>query len=255
MEVAALAAERGHRVEIREKSDRLGGQLRTAVNAPTYEGFSEYLAWQERRLERVGVSVRTGQDATASEIVEANPDVVIIATGANPRYPDVEGVDRANVHDMREVLDGSVSPGKRVLVIAQDDHMPPLAVADFLASAGHDVTVVYATNGPAPLLSRYMIGGILARLDNAGVKLRFSEIVTAITDSGGQVRHAYSGRTEALEDVDSVVLACGGVPEASLYKELKGQHPRVHLLGDAFAPRRLLFATKQAYALASLLDD
>jgi 2,4-dienoyl-CoA reductase-like NADH-dependent reductase (Old Yellow Enzyme family)/thioredoxin reductase len=255
MEVAALAAERGHRVEIREKSDRLGGQLRTAVNAPTYGGFAEYLAWQERRLERVGVSVRTEQHTTGAEVLEANPDVVIIATGANARYPDVEGVDRTNVHDMREVLDGTVTPGKRVLVIAQDDHMPPLAVADFLATAGHDVTVVYATNGPAPLLSRYMIGGILARLDNAGVKLRFSEIVTAITDSGVQVRHAYSGRTEVLEDVDSVVLACGGVPEASLYEELKGQHPRVHLLGDAFAPRRLLFATKQAYALASLLDD
>jgi predicted dinucleotide-binding enzyme len=152
-------------------------------------------------------------------------------------------------------LDGTVTPGKRVLVIAQDDHMPPLAVADFLATAGHDVTVVYATNGPAPLLSRYSIGGILARLDNAGVKLRCTEIVTAITDDGVQVRHAYSGRAEQISDIDSVVLACGGVPEASLYEELKGQHSRVHLLGDAFAPRRLLFATKQAYALASLLDD
>jgi hypothetical protein len=156
---------------------------------------------------------------------------------------------------MREVLDGSVAPGKRVLVIAQDDHMPPLAVADFLATAGHEVTVVYATNGPAPLLSRYMIGGILARLDNAGVKLRYTEIVTAITDEGVYVRHSYSGRAELIGHIDSVVLACGGVSEVALFEELKGQHPRVHLLGDAFAPRRLLFATKQAYALASMLDD
>jgi hypothetical protein len=58
-----------------------------------------------------------------------------------------------------------------------------------------------------------------------------------------------------IADIDSVVLACGGVPEASLYEELKTMHPRVHLIGDAFAPRRLLFATKQAYALASMLDD
>lgn len=255
MEVAALAAERGHRVEIWEKSDHLGGQLRTAVNAPTYEGYADYLAWQQSRLDRVGVSVLEGHGATLDAVIKANADVIVIATGANPRYPDIAGVDRANVHDMREVLDGTVTPGKRVLVVAQDDHMPPLAVADFLASAGHEVTVVYATNGPAPLLSRYSIGGILARLDNAGVKLRFTEIVTAITDEGVQVRHAYSGRPELISDIDSVVLACGGVPEASLYEELKSQHPRVHLIGDAFAPRRLLFATKQAYALASLLDD
>jgi NADPH-dependent 2,4-dienoyl-CoA reductase/sulfur reductase-like enzyme len=255
MEVAALAAERGHRVELWEKSDRLGGQLLTAVNAPTYEGYSDYLDWQQRRLDRVGVSVRMGHTAAAGEVLGTNADVVVVATGANARYPDVEGLDRANVHDMREVLDGTAKPGKRVLVVAQDDHMPPLAVADFLATAGHEVTVVYATNGPAPLLSRYTIGGILARLDNGGVKFRFTEIVTAIDDDGVQVRHAYSGRTELISDVDSVVLACGGIPEASLYEELKDQHPRVHLIGDAFAPRRLLFATKQAYALASLLDD
>ena len=100
-----------------------------------------------------------------------------------------------------------------------------------------------------------MIGGILARLDNAGVTLRYTEIVTGVTDEGVHVRHAYSGRADLISGIDSVVLACGGVPEASLYEELKGQHPRVHLIGDAFAPRRLLFATKQAYALASLLDD
>ena len=255
MEVAALAAERGHRVEIWEKSDHLGGQLHTAVNAPTYEGYADYLAWQQSRLDRVGVSVREGKAATAEEVLKAQSDVVVIATGANPRYPDVTGVDRANVHDMREVLDGAVTPGKRVLVVAQDDHMPPLAVADYLATAGHEVTVVYATNGPAPLLSRYMIGGILARLDNAGVTLRYTEIVTGVTDEGVHVRHSYSGRADLISGIDSVVLACGGVPEASLYEELKGQHPRVHLIGDAFAPRRLLFATKQAYALASLLDD
>lgn len=255
MEVAALAAERGHRVEIWEKSDRLGGQLRTAVNAPTYEGFADYLSWQERRLDRAGVSVCVGKSADTHEVMEASADVVVVATGAEPRTPDIEGVDRTNVHDIRDVLDSTVTPGRRVLVVAQDDHIPPLAVADFLASAGHDVTVVYATNGPAPLLTRYMIGGILARLDNAGVRLRYTEIVTAITDDGVHVRHSYSGRGEVIGGIDSVVLACGGVPEASLYEELAVLHPRVRLLGDAFAPRRLLFATKQAYALASLLDD
>ena len=255
MEVAALAAERGHRVELWEKDDHLGGQLSTAINAPTYEGYADYLAWQERRLGRVGVSVREGQAATAHEVLGANADVVVVATGATSRLPDIAGIDRAEVHDSREVLDGTVVPGKRVLVVAQDDHMPPLAVADFLATAGHEVTVVYATNGPAPLLTRYIIGGILARLDNAGVKLRYTEIVTVVSDDGVHVRHAYSGREEILTGFDSIVLACGSVSETSLFEELKNTHPRVHVLGDAFAPRRLLFATKQAYALAALLDD
>ena len=37
------------------------------------------------------------------------------------------------------------------------------------------------------------------------------------------------------------------------FHELKGAHPGVHLLGDAYAPRRMTFATRQAWELASLL--
>lgn len=52
MEFAALAREKGHDVELWEASDVLGGQLRTAINAPTYDMFEKYLDWQQRRLER-----------------------------------------------------------------------------------------------------------------------------------------------------------------------------------------------------------
>jgi hypothetical protein len=50
------------------------------------------------------------------------------------------------------------------------------------------------------------------------------------------------------------VLACGYVSNVDLYLALKGAVPQLHLLGDAYAPRRVVFATRQAWALASLLD-
>ena len=43
-----------------------------------------------------------------------------------------------------------------------------------------------------------------------------------------------------------MVLACGSVSDDTLYQELRTQHQAVHLLGDAYAPRRLSFATRQA---------
>ena len=46
------------------------------------------------------------------------------------------------------------------------------------------------------------------------------------------------------------MLACGSQSDSALYDELRGRHPEVHVLGDAYAPRRLVFATRQAYALA-----
>jgi hypothetical protein len=112
---------------------------------------------------------------------------------------------------------------------------------------------VYATAGPAQLLGRYILGGILTRLYSRGVRIRFLEEVIEIAPRQVSVANVYSRTVEQLNDVDSVVLACGGNADSRLYQDLLGQVPELHLLGDAFAPRRLVFATRQAYALAKLL--
>jgi NADPH-dependent 2,4-dienoyl-CoA reductase/sulfur reductase-like enzyme len=259
MELAALARESGMAVELWEAEDELGGQLRYVVRAPRHDGYARYLRWQADRLAALGVDVRLGRRAAADDVRAAGADTVAIATGARPRRPDVPGADAAHVLDIRDVLAERAKPGRRVLVIAQDDHVAPLSVADFLAERGHEVTVVYATAQPAPLLGRYIVGGILGRLDARDVRMRFMEEVVAIGERTAELRNVYSLRTRPSDEYDSVVLACGSVADAALYDALRSEPtdglPDVHVLGDAYAPRRLVFATRQAYALAERLLD
>ncbi|MEU4290897.1 FAD-dependent oxidoreductase [Kribbella sp. NPDC026596] len=251
LELAALAGENGLDVTLWEAEPELGGQLRYVVEVPRHEGFAQYLDWQLARLKRAGVDVVTGSRATPDQVRDFAADVVAIATGARSRMPAIKGVDSA--FDTRDVLAGRVSLGHRVLVVAEDDHVPPLSVADHLATAGHEVTVVYPTSQPAPLVGRYSVGAILGRLDAAGVTLRPMEQVLAIEEHTVLTRNVYSWRTRVLGDFDSVVLACGSVSESSLYDVLRNVLADVHILGDAYAPRRLVFATQQAYALAQQL--
>lgn len=250
MELAALSAESGVDVELHEAEAELGGQLRYVTKAPGHDGYAKYLDWQVRRLASLGVRVHTGSRLTADEVLAKGADVVAVATGAGPRRPAVPGANDAHVHEIRAVLAGEVETGERVLVVAQDDHVPPLSVADHLAQQGKQVTVVYATHQPAPLLGRYYIGAILGRLDAADVRFVFMEEVVGIDGGTVATRNVYSGKERELGEFDSVVLACGSVSDATLYDELRGRHPEVHVLGDAYAPRRLVFATKQAWALA-----
>ncbi len=255
LELAALSREAGFDVALWEADDRVGGQLRYAAMAPRHEMYAAYLDWQTRRLRDLGVQVALDHRGTPDDVVSEGADVVAVATGATARTPAIPGASGPGVADVRDVLAGRVRTGHRVLVVAQDDHVAPLSVADHLSGLGHDVTVTYATAGPAPLLGRYIIGGILGRLDAQGVRMRFMEEVVAINAGSFRVRNVYSHREETVAGFDSVVLACGSVSDSSLYDTLRaaGSVADLHVLGDAYAPRRLVFATKQAYALAELL--
>jgi hypothetical protein len=63
----------------------------------------------------------------------------------------------------------------------------------------------------------------------------------------------YGASETSHDDVDTVVLACGGLARTDLHASLQGRVPELHLVGDAWAPRRLTIATREAWELARTL--
>ncbi|MOA32974.1 hypothetical protein D3C78_1542320 [compost metagenome] len=102
-------------------------------------------------------------------------------------------------------------------------------------------------------MGKYSIGAPLAKLSAAGARVRVMERIVSIQPGMLVTRNIYSGSERIIRDFDHLVLACGGSAENSLYHALKGRVPSLHLLGDAYAPRRISFATRQAYELAKLV--
>jgi 2,4-dienoyl-CoA reductase-like NADH-dependent reductase (Old Yellow Enzyme family)/thioredoxin reductase len=251
-EFAALCAEQGHSVQLWERSDAIGGAIAVAALARGNAKYQEWINWQTDRVKLAGVDVHLGRVATADDIVEERADVVVIATGATPRIPPIPGVDASHVVTAAAALQGAAL-GPRVAVISEDDGPAPLSVADHLAGLGHAVTLVYQTTGPAPLVGKYSNGGMLARLIDEGVEFVGMARVTTIDVDALQLASTYGRRVWSIGPFDSVVLATGSVPNDSLYAATKHRHPNVHILGDAFAPRRMVFATRQAFELARSL--
>jgi 2,4-dienoyl-CoA reductase-like NADH-dependent reductase (Old Yellow Enzyme family)/thioredoxin reductase len=253
LELAALLAERGHAVTLWERGAALGGQMRIAGAVPENRAFIDFLNFQRRRLDRLGVEVVLGKDATVENVAAFGVDTVALATGATARRPDVAGAHLPFVVDGRDVITGAVTVGERVAVIAAEDHMQPLVVASFLVDQGKQVQLIYQTPAIAPLVGKYSIGSPLAKISARGARVRVMERVVAIEQGKLHTRNVYSGAESEVVDFDNVVLACGGVAESGLYDALRGTVEHLHILGDAYAPRRIWFATRQAYELAATI--
>ncbi|MFA5677734.1 MAG: FAD-dependent oxidoreductase [Pseudomonas sp.] len=253
MESAALLAERGHKVTLWERDTALGGQMRVAAQAQENQSYHHFLDYQARRLQQLGVQICLQQEATTDKVAAGGFEVVVVATGAAARRPDIPGIEQPLVLEGRDVMMGRVKPGKRVVVLAMEDHMQPLTIAGYLTDQGCDVEVIYPTPSIAPLIGKYSIGAPLAKLTAAGARVRVMERVVGIQPGELVTHNIYSGSESVITDFDNLVLACGGSAENSLYYALKGRVAELHLLGDAYAPRRISFATRQAYELAKLV--
>jgi len=253
LESAIRLRERGHEVVLWERAAALGGQMRLVAQVAENGAWIRYIEHQSRRLSELGVRLHLGVEATPAAILAERPDVAVVATGARPRGLEVPGAELEFVLQGWDVLAGRAHPGRRVVLVAMEDHMQPLSIASFLADLGCSVEIVYCAPQVAPLVGKYSIGGILAKLSARGASVRVMERVASIAPGRLELRNVYSNHASEITEFDSVVLACGGTAQAELYAPLKAAVPQAFVIGDAYAPRRLWFATRQAWSLAASL--
>ncbi|MGI9462784.1 MAG: FAD-dependent oxidoreductase, partial [Aestuariivirgaceae bacterium] len=118
LEAARVAAERGHKVRLVEKSGELGGQFRLAAGQPERGEVGQYLTWAQQQLEKLQVRVELRTEVSAEDVETSSADAVILCTGSVPdrsgfqrAYPHIAqlpGAGQDNVCTVHDVLDGSV---------------------------------------------------------------------------------------------------------------------------------------------------
>jgi len=236
LEAARTAARRGHQVELVERSDALGGQIRLLQRTPYREGYGKIADWLIGEVEKAGVKIRLDTSLTSEAILAEGHDGVVIATGASDARPDIPGADLPGVLTGRQVLAGA-NLGKRVVVADWDGRYMGTSIAERLAMEGHEVTIV------SPTFYIGMDGDLMTwraqyeRLLKLGVRMQPLSDVLAVEPEG--LRFRTMDMKEQVAEADSVVLCTRGVAERSLYTQLKDMLPVVRPVGDCWAPRQL----------------
>lgn len=246
LKAAAVAAERGHAVTLYEAGRRVGGQVLLAQLLPGRAEFGGVVTNLSGEAERAGVRIVTGSLVDAAAVEREAPDVVIVATGAQPYRPRLELTGDAVVLDAWEVIRGAEVPdGRAVVVDWRCDWVGP-GVAQLLAAAGHRVTL--AVNGYTPgfRIQQYVRDATITALARARV-----EVIPLVRPFGydGQavfLQHTLTEEAVIVEDVAALVLAAGHRPESSLLDRLaarddlhsqRGRPIEIHGIGDCLAPR------------------
>ncbi|OWY12983.1 NADPH-dependent 2,4-dienoyl-CoA reductase [Thioclava sp. F34-6] len=114
LSAAITAAERGHAVTLFDRASELGGQLTMARAIPGKEEFHGLTDWFKTMIEKTGVTVKLETEATPDLL--APFDEIIIATGVQPRDPEIP-IEGGQVVSYIDILKGRVTAGKRVAVI------------------------------------------------------------------------------------------------------------------------------------------
>jgi NADPH-dependent 2,4-dienoyl-CoA reductase/sulfur reductase-like enzyme len=187
------------------------------------EGLFPYGASQEFYL-KYGVDVYTESPVVAldagQKVVYAKSgleliyDKCLIATGATPVLPPVEGIGSERIYTMRTVGDAirlkeaMTKTPKKALVIGAS--MVGIKVMELFYKAGVDVYLADLAQHIFPLSAHPECARIIEeRLNQKGIKLRFGAGIEKVEEtSRGGIRAYLEGSTES-EEADLLVMCIG----------------------------------------------
>jgi 2,4-dienoyl-CoA reductase-like NADH-dependent reductase (Old Yellow Enzyme family) len=140
MQTAITAAQRGHHVILCEKTGSLGGALRYERHIPFKKNLFAFIASKELQMKQAGVEVRLNTEVTAEYVDKEAPDVLVVAVGAEPIIPPIEGINSPKVVVANDMGEDEEKIGQKVIVLGGG--LVGCEAAVYLAQLGKDVTIV-----------------------------------------------------------------------------------------------------------------
>jgi len=239
LEAARVAAIRGHRVTLLEKSNSFGGLLQLARMAPGREEIGAIADQLLSTVEKLNVNLKVGQKATAESIVYIEPDAVVLATGAQPSLPDLED-EYDRIVTVQAAMEGAMVGGNVAVLDLRGD-MIGVTTADWLAFSGRQTSLITPFRFAGHLVDPMTWQMLHQRLLKGGVNIFTNSDLISLTDYGIEIRSNVSGETSSIMDVASVVVSGGGVGRTDLANQLRKISPGlpIKVVGDAVSPRNI----------------
>ncbi len=234
---ALTASKRGHDVTLYEKQPYVGGMLYPGSMPDCKQDVARAVDWMRKELEQSNVVLKLNTAVTTELVENEAPDALVIALGAEPVIPDVEGTDLPHTCTAVDVLrDLAQFPGKTAAVIGGGD--VGCETACYMADNGFDVTIVEVlpeilSDALLPELRSHM----LRLLGQKKVKIMTGTKLSRIIEGGIEVILPDSKQSGI--EADLAVFALNLEINHAFVKRLSMTAEEVYCIGDAYSLGRI----------------
>ncbi len=259
MQAALSFASMGHDVTLYEKRDSLGGQWPLISRLHGRSELGDSCRAFVNHLSQAGVHVHTGVEITPREIEKLGADIIVLAIGARPHYPDIPGIDsHPHVMHADDVLENSAVVGDKVAIIGAGGagvelaiHLasrsqPSLEALGFLARFGNEewlgqaldrdkerqVTLLKRRGYAGKGLGRSVRWTMMQDLDRLGVRVIDRTNFERISQRGVHIFNGRTGEREIIE-ADTIITATGCKPDPVVLNAFEGCAEKILVVGNA----------------------
>ncbi|CAN5677757.1 FAD-dependent oxidoreductase [soil metagenome] len=249
LEAARVAAVRGHDVSLYEREGYWGGRLHLGTLAPDKQEYQVGIDGLVAQCRKHGVAMHAGVEVTPAMVAAAAPDVVVVATGAEPVVPPIPGLDQSHVVLADQYLQGRATIGHRVVVLGGG--AVGSEVAHMLAEQGRHVTVVEMLenwgHGMPPDAKWHM------QRHFAHLPIDIHLTTRVLRVEGNTIVAEHDGQPVTWTDVETIVVCAGARPNQTLIEAVRAVVSCVEVIGDAVRPRSGLEAIAEGYRVGRLI--
>ena len=245
LKAAITAAQRGHRVVLCEKSDTLGGILKSEQAIDFKHEMYELGLTLERQAVRAGVEIRLNTMVTPEYVEAEQPDALILAVGSNPIVPPLPGINGDNVVVVNNYYLEQDKVKDSVVVLGGG--LAGCECAVHLAQSGKQVHLVEMRDTLAPDCNIRHRPILMQKIDEL-VTVHLGHAGLRVTDEG-LVCKAPDGQ-EVLIPGETVVCAVGQRANRDDAEALRYAAPFVREIGDCIRPANITKAVYEGYHAA-----
>jgi 2,4-dienoyl-CoA reductase (NADPH2) len=239
MQAALTLTDRGHKAVIYEK-DRIGGQFNLAYLPPNKENLKNILDYFKNEIKEKDIQI-IKKEADENELLASGYDGVILATGAVPVFPPIDGLKEYYWAEF--LLEENLPQFQKVVIIGGG--LIGLEIASKLVDKDNEVIIIEMMEELARGMEMIEKSLTLKKLKMKNVPIYTGYQVTRV--DGNSV--SLSGeKNMVLEGVDKIVVATGMKSYAPLYDQLTDKLP-VFLIGDAKKVGKAQDAIRDAYVV------